>query len=122
MNNTTNYKELVIWQKGMEIVQKCYCLTQDFPANELYKIVQQIRQTALSIPANIAKGYDRRYTNEYVKFLNISQGSVNKLESNLLLSEKGGLCNQQDIELILSLLTEESRMITSFIQTLDKSL
>ena len=59
-----DFKDLRIWQTGMEIAQKCYFLTKLFPKEELYGIVQQIRRSAVSIPANIAEGHGRRYTGE----------------------------------------------------------
>ena len=113
-----DFKDLKVWQKGMDIAQKCYLLTKIFPKDELYGMVQQIRRSAVSIPANIAEGYGRRSTLEYIRFLNISQGSINELETHLILSQKVGLSNQQDIEPITYLLREESRMIIALIKSL----
>jgi four helix bundle protein len=78
-----------------------------------------LRRSAVSIPANIAEGYGRRYRGEYIRFLNIAQGSVNELETHLILSERVGLCSEKDIEIILNLLKEESRMIISLIKKLE---
>ncbi len=77
-------------------------------------------RSAVSIPANIAEGYGRRYTKEYLRFLNISVGSINELETHLILSERVGLCPRKEVEIIISLLREESRMITSLIKKLEK--
>ncbi len=66
--------------------------------------MQQIRKSAVSIPANIAEGYGRRSTAEYIRFLNISQGSVNELETHIILSHRVALSKQEDIEPIISLL------------------
>ncbi|WP_229424395.1 four helix bundle protein [Moorena producens] len=82
-----DFKDLIIWQKGMDIAEKCYFLTRLFPRDELYGMVQQIRKSAASIPANISEGYGRRYTGEYIRFLNIAQGSINELETHLILEE-----------------------------------
>ncbi len=90
-----------------------------FPRDELYGMVQQIRRSAASIPANIAEGYGRRYTREYVRFLNIAQGSINELETHIILSTRVGLCKTKDVELIISLLREESRMIVALIKKLE---
>ncbi|MEA5512652.1 four helix bundle protein [Nodularia sp. UHCC 0506] len=125
MSNINDFKDLMIWQKGMDIAQRCYFLTKLFPKDELYAMVQQIRRSAASIRANsiranIAEGYGRRYRGEYVRFLNIAQGSVNELETHLILSERVGLCSEKDIEMILNLLKEESRMIISLIKKLEK--
>ncbi|MBD2451150.1 four helix bundle protein [Nostoc sp. FACHB-152] len=115
-----DFKDLKIWQKGMEIAERCYFLTKLFPKDELYGMVQQIRRSAASIPANIAEGYGRRTTPEYIRFLNIAQGSLNELETHLILSERVNLCKQADIELIVSLLREESRMIIALIKKLEQ--
>lgn len=95
VTTVNNFKDLKIWQKGMEIAEKCYFLTKNFPKDELYGIVQQIRRSSVSIPANIAEGYGRRYTGEYIRFLKIAQGSANELETHLILSERVQLSEQK---------------------------
>ena len=120
MSDIHDFKDLIIWQKGINIAEKCYFLTKHFPQDELYGMVQQIRRSAASIPANIAEGYGRRSTREYLRFLNIAQGSINELETHLILSRRVGLCEETGIEMIISLLTEESRMIISLIKKLEK--
>ncbi|MBR8837374.1 MAG: four helix bundle protein [Stigonema ocellatum SAG 48.90 = DSM 106950] len=119
MAEINDFKDLKIWQKGMDIAEKCYFLTKHFPKDELYGMVQQIRKSAVSIPANIAEGYGRRSTAEYIRFLNISQGSVNELETHVILSHRVGLSKQEEIEPIISLLREESRMIIALIKKLE---
>ncbi|WP_237265792.1 four helix bundle protein [Tolypothrix bouteillei] len=69
MPDINDFKDLKIWQKGIDIAEKCYFLTKPFPKEELYGMVQQIRKSAVSIPANIAEGYGRRSTAEYIRFL-----------------------------------------------------
>lgn len=64
MSDISDFKDLKIWQKGMHIAEKCYFLTKSFPRDELYGMVQQIRKSAASIPANIAEGYGRRSTGD----------------------------------------------------------
>lgn len=67
-----NYKELIIWQKGVEIVKKVYVLTKQFPNEEKYGIVSQMTRAAVSIPANIAEGSSRNSDKDYARFLQIS--------------------------------------------------
>lgn len=76
MSEINDFKDLIIWKKGMEIAEKCYLLTKLFPREELYGMVQQIRRSAASISANIAEGYGIKSKPEYVRFLNIAQGSI----------------------------------------------
>ncbi|MFP4409980.1 four helix bundle protein [Coleofasciculus sp.] len=118
MSEIKDFKDLKIWEKGMRIAQKCYSLTKIFPKEETYGMIQQIRRAAVSIPANIAEGYGRRSSGDYARFLNIAQGSVNELETHLLLSVRIKFCTVNDIELIINDLKEESRMIISLINKL----
>jgi four helix bundle protein len=119
MSDIKDFKDLQIWQKGMDIAEKCYFLTKNFPSYELYGMVQQIRRSSASIPANIAEGYGRRSAGDYARFLNISQGSINELQTHLLLSARVGLCTFKDIELIIQYLKEETRMIISLLKKLE---
>ncbi|MEH1935696.1 MAG: four helix bundle protein [Nostoc sp.] len=118
MSDINDFKDLKIWQKGMDIAEKCYFLTKLFPRDELYGMVQQIRISAASISANIAERYGRRTTPEYIRFLNIAQGSINELETHIILSYRVELSKQKDIESIIFLLREESRMIIALIKKL----
>ncbi|MBK1987055.1 four helix bundle protein [Sphaerospermopsis aphanizomenoides BCCUSP55] len=120
MSEIKDFKDLQIWQKGMDIAEKCYFLTKNFPKEELYGMVQQIRRSSASIPANIAEGYGRRTTGEYIRFLNIAQGSINELQTHLILSERVGLCDVKDIDLIFQNLQEETRMIIALIKKLEQ--
>ena len=120
MSEINDFKDLIIWQKGMDIAKKCYFLTKQFPKDELYGMVQQIRRSASSIPANIAEGYGRRTSGEYKRFLSIAQGSVNELQTHLFLAESVGLCETKDIEPLINELQLETRMIISLMRKLDK--
>ncbi|MBU7586655.1 MAG: four helix bundle protein [Nostoc sp. TH1S01] len=120
MPEINDFKDLKIWTKGMDIAEKSYLLTKIFPKDELYGMVQQIRRASASIPANIAEGYGRRSTAEYIRFLNIAQGSINELETHIILSQRVGLCSQTNIEPIISLLREENRMIIALIKKLQQ--
>ena len=119
MSDIKDFKDLIIWQKGMEIAERCYYLTQSFPREEVYGMVQQIRRASVSIPANISEGYGRRSKGDYSRFLNISQGSINELQTHLILAHKVGLCPELEIQPIIALLQEETRMIISLLKKLD---
>ncbi len=119
MSEVSDFKDLIIWQKGIEIAEKCYLLTKNFPRDELFGMTQQIRRASASIPANIAEGYGRRTPGDYGRFLNISQGSINELQTHLILASRVGLCTVKDIELIIQYLQEETKMIISLIKKLN---
>lgn len=80
----TSYRDLVAWQKGMDLVVKVYELTRTFPREELFGLTSQVRRSAASIPANIAEGQGRRRgTGEFRQFLYVSRGSLNETETHL---------------------------------------
>jgi four helix bundle protein len=86
MNETQSYKDLLVWQKGIELAKKIYGLTARFPAEEKFGLVSQMRRAAVSIPSNIAEGQARHTTGEFVQFISHAEGSVAELETQLILS------------------------------------
>jgi four helix bundle protein len=83
-----HYKELIIWQRGIEIVKKVYELTKQFPAEEKYGIVSQITRAAVSIPANIAEGSSRNSDKDYARFLQLSLGSAFEVQTYLIIAKE----------------------------------
>lgn len=81
-----SYRDLRVWQVGLDIAEACYRLTRAFPREEMFSLTAQIRRASSSIPANIAEGYGRGSRNEYAHFLRIAQGSLKEVETHLLLS------------------------------------
>ena len=81
-----NYKELNVWQKSYKLCLHIYKVTKRFPRDEMYGLTSQIRRSAVSIPSNIAEGYGRKTTLEYVRFLYIAYGSVCELETQTMIS------------------------------------
>ena len=84
------YKELVVWQKAYGLCIEIYKITKTFPKEELYGLTSQMRRSALSVPCNIAEGYGRKTTPDYIRSLYIAYGSNCELETQILLS--GDLC------------------------------
>ena len=115
-----NYKDLLIWQKGIKVAKECYLLTKDFPKEEVYGLTSQIRRSAVSISSNIAEGYGRRSTAEYIRFLNIAQGSINELETQLIIAKEVGYCPIERIASIINQLTEITKMLIALIKSLEK--
>lgn len=113
-----NYKDLIFWQKAMDLATEIYRLTKNLPQDELYGLTNQMRRAAVSIPSNIAEGNTRFSTKEYLRFLSISRGSNAEVETQLLLCVKLNYLTQEDIEAALSLSNETGRMLTSTIKKL----
>lgn len=82
-----SYKELIVWQKSIELVKKTYKLTDGFPKNEEYCLSTQMRRAAISIPSNIAEGYSRKNLKEYLQFLRIAFGSGAELETQIVIAK-----------------------------------
>ena len=81
--NKSNFKELKVWQKSMELVVAVYALLKYLPKEEMYGLSDQIRRSVVSIPSNIAEGHGRETDKEFIRFLTISRGSVFELETQL---------------------------------------
>ncbi|MBI1939663.1 MAG: four helix bundle protein [Ignavibacteriales bacterium] len=86
MEKTTRFTELVVWQKAHQLVLKIYQITKSFPKEELYGITSQIRRAAVSVPSNIAEGYKKRSSADKLRFLNISETSLEETKYLLILS------------------------------------
>ncbi len=113
-----SYRDLRVWQKGMEIAESCYVITREFPKEEMYGQISQIRRAAVSIPANIAEGYGREYRAEYVQFLRIAQGSLKELETHLILSVRVQIATDKAVNPILNECESLGRMLRSLIRSL----
>ena len=80
-----NYRDLVVWQKGMDLVEKIYKITGFLPNEENFGLTLQLKRAAVSIPSNIAEGFERNTTKDYIKFLSIAKASRAEVETQLLI-------------------------------------
>lgn len=83
-----SYQDLLVWQKSMDLVVLAYRLVADLPANERYELGAQIRRAAVSIPANIAEGFGRWHSKEFIRFLLIANSSLKELETHFLIARR----------------------------------
>jgi four helix bundle protein len=84
----SNYRDLTVWRKGMDLVVEVYQLSQSFPKEELYGLTSQIRRAAVSIPSNIAEGQGQGSDRGFSRFLSIAQGSLTELETQLMIAQR----------------------------------
>lgn len=110
-----NYKQLIVWQKGVELVKLAYLLTKQLPAEEKFGIISQINRAAISIPANIAEGSSRNSDKDYGRFLQIALGSAFELQTYCVLI-RSLEWNIQDLEKFEVLIEEIIKMLHSFIK------
>ena len=117
-----NYRELIVWQKAMDLVERVYRLARRFPKDELYGLTSQLPRAAVSIPSNIAEGQGRRTTTEFPRFLSIANGSLKEVETQLLLAERLAYVDQQQTSEAMALTTDVTRLINALINSLEKKL
>ena len=110
-----DYKDLKVWQKGIEIVDKVYEVTATFPKEELYGMVMQMRKASVSIPSNIAEGFVRQHNKEYRQFLYISLGSCAELDTQLIISHRRKYITKTKLEELAEDINHESRMLVNLI-------
>src|SRR5215471_19054840 len=96
-----HYRQLIVWQKAMEVAEKCYQATRSFPKEEMFGMTSQIRRAATSVAANIAEGQGRHHTKEFLNHLSIARGSLLELETLLLLSQHVGLMAETTVSELL---------------------
>jgi len=122
MGEVKSYKDLLIWQKGIDIVANLYQLVENFPKEEMYALTSQLKRASVSIPSNIAEGYGRNATQSYIHFVSISRGSLVELETQLLIAKRLNFVKDDILfSELMNQITEESKMINSFINKLELS-
>ena len=112
------YRELIAWQKAMELSKEIYRVTRCFPDEERFGLVSQLRRAAVSIPSNIAEGQGRLTTGEFKQFLGHARGSVFEVETQLILASDLGYLPGQQMQGLEDLTAEVSRLLNGLIQSL----
>ena len=114
-----SYRELKVWQEGMNLAEACYSITRQFPKEELYGMSSQLRRASASIPANVSEGYGRKSRKEYIHFLYVAQGSLKEVETHLLLSSRVKLASEKAIEPILAQCESVGKLLRGLIRALE---
>lgn len=105
------YRNLIVWQKGIQLVSEIYKITAKFPKDELFGLTSQVRRAAVSIPANLAEGYSRKHRAEYAQFVKIAFGSGAELETHLLIAVNLKFIDKKEALEAEALLNEVMRML-----------
>ena len=114
-----DFKKLLIWQKGMDIVDKVYDMVAFIPQEEKYGMKTQMTRSATSIPANIAEGSAKRSQKDYARYVEISLGSVFELETHLLVVQRRKWVDEELLTEAIGMVIEEQKMLQSFIKKLE---
>ena len=115
-----DYRELIVWQKAMDLVELLYGRTRSFPKEELYGLTAQMRRAAVSIPSNIAEGQARRTTRDFIHFLSIARGSLKELETQIIISQRLGYIDATQQSELVAATEEISRLISGLSKSLKK--
>ena len=115
-----SYRDLRVWQHGMDLAEVCYHATDWFPRREMFGLTAQIRRAASSVPANTAEGYGRDSRGEYVQFLRISQGSLKELETHILLAKRLVFGEPPALEEALDRADQTGRMLRALYRSLQR--
>lgn len=113
MERVQSHRDLIVWQKAMDLVVEVYRVSGMFPTTERWRLVDQISRAVVSVPGNIAEGQGRGTAKDFAQFLAIARGSLNETETYLLLAVRLGYLTTDKIAPALSLLTEVSKMLGS---------
>jgi len=113
-----NFRDLEVWKKGMEIVREVYRSTGAFPRVERFGLMDQMRRSAVSIPSNVAEGFNRLHNKEYRHFLYVALGSCAELETQVEIAADLAYIDDHRKAFLLERLDHESRMLRSLIKKL----
>jgi four helix bundle protein len=115
-----DYRDLIVWQRAIELTVCIYQLTRSFPKDEQYGLISQMRRASVSIASNIAEGRGRLNAGEFRQFLGLAQGSTYELQTQLVVASKLGLGSAESLDEAEALSNEVSKMLGSFIQSVGK--
>ena len=108
-----HYKDLIVWQKAMDLAEEIHRLSKAFPKEEIYGLTSQIRRAAVSVPSNIAEGHARQSTAEFRNFLSIAQGSLAEVDTQQLLAQRFEYLDPTKAQQAEQLITEIAKMLHS---------
>jgi four helix bundle protein len=113
-----SYRDLLVWQKAMDLATKSYKLSSQFPRTEIYGLTSQIRRASVSVPSNIAEGYGRSSRKEYVQFLFVAQGSLKELETHAILALQLSFVPEENVRKLLKESETLGKMLGALIRSL----
>ena len=115
-----SHRDLIVWQKGMDLAVAAYRFTSAFPSEERHGLTSQIRRSGASIPANIAEGYERESAGAYAQHLRIAQGSLKEFETHLELASRIGIATRDVVVPLIAAADEIGRMLRSLIRSIER--
>ena len=120
MTRVSSFRDLVVWQRGVDLVRDVYLLTAKWPAEERYGLTSQVRRAAVSVPANIAEGQGRQGRAELRRALSIAHGSLCELETHLEVAKRLDYPDPAAIDRLLGLAADVGRLLRGLISSIDR--
>lgn len=117
-NPVFSFEKLQVWQKARVFYREVYTLTKQYPPDQQFSLVSQLRRAALSVPSNIAEGASRMGCKEFLHFISIAYGSLMEAMNQLILSEDLGLVGKEQMQVMRNLVAEIARMLSSLRKTI----
>ncbi len=117
-----HYRELIVWQKAMNLVEAVYRATDHFPKTEIYGLTSQVRRAAVSIPSNIAEGQGRSTTRDFLYFLSVAQGSLMEVETQITIAQRLSYIEKRLETELLESTAEVGRLLNGLCNSLNKKL
>jgi len=114
----TSFRELIVWQKAMDLVETIYRATDPYPTREMFGLTRQIRKAAVSVPSNIAEGQGRHSTQEFLRFLALGRASLQEMQTQRLLCERLGYLSLVTRTDLLDQTTQDAMLINSLVKSL----
>jgi four helix bundle protein len=115
-----SYKDLDVWKFGRELVLDIYKVTKNFPEDEKYGLISQMRRSAISIPSNIAEGQGRNHSKDSIQFYYVSRGSLYELETQLIISNDLKYLSEPEFEAISAKITDCIKLTNGLINYFEK--
>jgi four helix bundle protein len=116
-----NYKDLIAWQRAMDLVEEVYQATDCFPQREVFGLTNQTRRAAVSVPCNIAEGQGRATVRDFLHFLAVAKGSLQELETQVLIADRLRYLNESSLTALLNRTSEVIRILNGLRASLDNS-
>ncbi len=120
MAEIRGYKDLIAWQKGMDLIEEVYRISAGFPSHERFGLTSQIRRAVVSVPSNIAEGYGRPGKADYIRFLDIARGSANEVETQLMVAERLRFVAAEQVKRAMDLVNEVQRVLKGLVDSIEK--
>ncbi len=117
-----NYRDLIAWQRAMELVDLVYQLTSRFPRDELFGLTSQLKRASISIASNIAEGQGRVLPRDFRRFLRIAYGSLREVETQILIGQRQHFLGESDVHAVLDKTSEIGRLINGLLRSLERKL